>query len=366
MRRLLLLAAAASALVDPEEVRATTSCRVVRVPAPAPSGAPKLAYDAASHAVVPQTAAPPPTHVDQVVCFPRVLVLGAARTGTTALFEFLVKHRAILPPGPKENKRVCELTEKTARLYEEKVGENLAATLERKGNAIREPLVTLEAATYNLFCPGPLGLDHRAQLMARTFRPRAIVLHREPLERLWSEYKYFGSFNPRCDPSPARFVDLVGNQTAALLACRGYWAQWLDGQRWGRHDCDAELANQLSTSPPHYPCGHLARVVPGLSHYFEARWRRALGDKHVHAVTSTELRRTRMGPRLWSFLNLTYVRKPKTPDLNGRVEPKSPRPHPKGAAFLEALEGVGPPEAARARLAAFHADFDPRVLDALI
>ena len=91
-----------------------------------------------------------------------------------------------------------------------------------------------------------------------------------------------------------------------------------------------------------------------------------IGDKHVHAVTSTDLRRTRMGPRLWSFLNLTYVRKPKTPDLNGRLEPKSPRPHPKGAAFLEALEGVGPPEAARARLAAFHADFDPRVLDALI
>ena len=326
-------------VVNETELKATTSCRVL-----------------------------PGTQHDEVVCFPRVLLLGARRTGTTALFDFLIKHKLIVPPGgPKENTRICKLTAQTSRDYEGHVGRNLAERLESRGNPSLEPLLTLEASPTNTVCPGPQGLKHRMRFIAQTFRPRAIFLHRDPIDRAWSEFKFFATFKVKeCAPSPQSFVDLVRAQTSTLLRCEPFFKQWLNGVRTGHGGCLKELEDQLQDAQPFMPCGHLARVVPGFSHYFEKRWRAELGDKHVLSVTHTELLKTRMGPRLWEFLNITYTHEKKTPDLNGRLERKTPRPHPEGAAFLADLGDAEPPAEAVALLRSFYETFDPHSLTALI
>jgi len=311
-------------------------------------------------------------------CWPRVFVLGAHKSGTTALFAFLVKHRTqMVSPGPKENNKICDVAASrpdAIRSYERGVGNNLALRVADRGNVENLPMYTVEATPSNTFCRGPEGLSARVGLVEARYRPRIIFVHRDPVDRAWSDFRYFSTFNDlngahACYPTVALFAASVVNQTAALEACAPYYNGTADLSKAAAAACDAELKHQLQAKLPYLPCTHLVRLVPGFSAYFERRWRAAVPDDRFLSVSMDDmLGDAQFGKRVWSFLGLELSYAPRFargPPL-GPVPRKDPKVGGGNKNLTFDFEGVAMPADSKRKLARFYATFDTSVFDAVI
>ena len=310
------------------------------------------------------------------LCWPRIMVLGSHKSGTTALFEYIVHHRTqIYSPGPKENNRICELNEERLLGYERAIGKSLVTKLEKSGNGDLEKLFTVEGTPSNTFCRGPDGLGARIALVEHAFRPLVVFVHRDPVDRAWSDFRYFATFNDdRCAASSDLFDESVANQTRTLRACAAYYAEGAGhGSRWEGADadpharaCDNELTRQLQPKLPYLPCTHLVRLLPGFSYYFESRWRREVpSDRFLSVRMEDMLSDEAFGTKLWTFLGvqLTYAPRFRGGPPTGRVPRKDPKlgwgHRPQSFNFT----GVHVRQVTRKALVAFYRDFDTTVLD---
>lgn len=320
-------------------------------------------------------------------CAPRIFVLGSHKSGTTALFSFLMRHARIMA-GAKENNIVCDLTPRRALAYERSLGRPLVDRVEKERFAVHAPRFVVEGTPSNVYCR---GLDARAALIGAAYRPKVLFLHRDPVARAWSDFTYFATFNDAlkqhggphaCRPTAESFAEIVSDQIRALGDCSAYWGAFsaFDAPRGGDRsaDCDEELRRQLQPHLPYLPCTHLARLVPGFSRYLERRWVRALGagPGAVLSLDMSDLRGPSFGDRVWRFLGLprdpaivpctsNHARNCTTRPLLGAVPPRTVAiggGKAKNFSF-GSFDGVPIPKAAAENLTAFYRDFDTSVFD---
>ena len=112
-------------------------------------------------------------------CLPNLLIVGVSRAGTTSLFNYLSRHPEICPSATKETHYFTPLRlGNPPRTTVEQYAANFAHC---KGEAYR-----LEA-TPNYFYG---GLPVIRAINSTLSEPRAIVILRNPVDRVWSNYQF--------------------------------------------------------------------------------------------------------------------------------------------------------------------------------
>jgi hypothetical protein len=107
---------------------------------------------------------------------PSALILGAQRSGTTSLFNYLVQHPDVLPPLGKEIHYFDFLYDRGLRYYRGRFPYR---------HRLRRGALTLDATPYYLI--HPLVPERAAQLLPDV---KLIALLRNPVERAFSHYQH--------------------------------------------------------------------------------------------------------------------------------------------------------------------------------
>jgi len=290
-------------------------------------------------------------------CWPRILVAGAHKSATTAVWTMLAKHPGIVA-GEKENNLACELKDETWLAYVRKVGARLA-----RSSTVAS--MTLEATPSITYCgTSTMGLTERLRVVDRLLRPSGVVfLHRDPVDRAWSEYRFFSAFNrKKCGiPTAAGFRTSVRDQIANLTStCPS------------GNGCAAEMKLQLLKVLPYLPCHRITRIVLGFSHYFQAKYEAVFGTDRILAVDFNDARLPETANRVFRFLGLDPVAV--VPSGSHHKGGGIPVVRPEDDAFNRRFNFSFPGDekndpdrvSAFADLAEFYATFDPHVLDSFV
>lgn len=156
---------------------------------------------------------------------PRIIVVGAQKSGTSALFHMLARHPSIIPPETKELKFFCNDERHALGLgyYAEQLP---LRPVRGKG------WVTMDAT------PGYLYHPHAAERIHRAFPNVLIVaILRDPVARAYSDWNMFRQFkgHPKHDRlfDPRSFEEAIRTEltTTPLNApylSNGYYAQQLE------------------------------------------------------------------------------------------------------------------------------------------
>ncbi len=107
---------------------------------------------------------------------PSALVIGAQRSGTTSLFNYLVRHPDVVPPLAKEIHYFDLHYARGERWYRGRF---------RFAWRLRGGAITLDAAPYYL--PHPLAPDRAAGLLPEV---KLVAVLRNPVERAYSHYQH--------------------------------------------------------------------------------------------------------------------------------------------------------------------------------
>jgi Sulfotransferase domain len=137
---------------------------------------------------------------------PDFLILGAQRSGTTSLYNYLAAHPLVLPAVPSKGVHYFDKhADRSLRWY--RAHFPTRAQRRRREHPAGSPTVTGEGSPYYLFHPhGP------ARAAAAVPDARLIVMLRDPVERAYSHYQQeyargfedAGSFEAALDLEPSR------------------------------------------------------------------------------------------------------------------------------------------------------------------
>ena len=282
---------------------------------------------------------------NETVCWPRILVAGVHKSATTAVWTMLGKHPEI-EVGGKENNLICGLTDKSWLSYVRKVGSRLARS---------KKLMTLEATPSMTYCGTEnMGLTKRLQIVDRLLRPKIVFLHRNPVDRAWSEYRFFSAFNRQaCGiPSSLGFRESVQDQIFKLTS-------FCPDDDDDDDECAKEMQLQLLHKLPYLPCHRITRIVLGFSRYFQAKYEAVFGHDRILNIDFHDARLPETYNRIFRFLGLSPtsqsvpIIRPEEDAFNRRFNFSFPA-HP----------GDDPDRLiALTNLSQFYATFNPSILD---
>jgi hypothetical protein len=129
---------------------------------------------------------------------PSALVIGAQRSGTTSIFNYLVQHPDVLPPLGKEIHYFDFHYSRGVRYYRGRFPYS---------HRLREGTITLDATPYYLV--HPLVPQRAAQLLPDV---KLIALLRNPIERAYSHYQH----EVRDGREPLSFVEAIDREAERL------------------------------------------------------------------------------------------------------------------------------------------------------
>jgi LPS sulfotransferase NodH len=151
---------------------------------------------------------------------PDFLILGAQRSGTTSLYNYLAAHPQVMPAVPSKGVHYFDKhADRSLRWY--RAHFPTEAERRQRERSAGPPAITGEGSPYYLFHPhGP----HRAATAVPA--ARVIVMLRDPVERAYSHYQQeyargfedAGSFEAALDLEPAR----IDGERERMLADPGY------------------------------------------------------------------------------------------------------------------------------------------------
>ena len=129
---------------------------------------------------------------------PSALVIGAQRSGTTSIFNYLVQHPDVLPPLGKEIHYFDFHYSRGVRYYRGRFPYN---------HRLRQGTMTLDATPYYLV--HPLVPHRAAQLLPEV---KLVALLRNPIERAYSHYQH----EVRGGREPLSFVEAIDLEAERL------------------------------------------------------------------------------------------------------------------------------------------------------
>jgi hypothetical protein len=130
--------------------------------------------------------------------FPSALVIGAQRSGTTSIFNYLVQHPDVLPPLGKEIHYFDFHYSRGVRYYRGRFPYS---------HRLRQGAMTLDATPYYLV--HPLVPQRAAQLLPNV---KLIALLRNPIERAYSHYQH----EVRGGREPLSFPEAIDREAERL------------------------------------------------------------------------------------------------------------------------------------------------------
>lgn len=122
--------------------------------------------------------------------YPNLLLLGAPKCGTSSLHSWLCQHPSVTGSVPKET--YFFLDEKFSDFNKlgksHSLRDNFSDFVDVKGN--KENSILLESTTQNIYCESFMALINEFE-----YKPRCIVIVRDPVERILSTFEYFSNTN---------------------------------------------------------------------------------------------------------------------------------------------------------------------------
>lgn len=112
---------------------------------------------------------------------PEFLIVGGKRCGSTSLYEYIIRHRSVLPSRAKKGTHYFDVNyPRGLRWYR-----SMFPTQPRRAGSRPAPALTGEASPYYMFHPLAPG-----RIAATLPGVRLIAVLRDPVERAWSHYRY--------------------------------------------------------------------------------------------------------------------------------------------------------------------------------
>lgn len=148
---------------------------------------------------------------------PSALVIGAQRSGTTSIFNYLVQHPDVLPPLGKEIHYFDFHYSRGVRYYRGRFPYS---------RRLRQGTMTLDATPYYLV--HPLVPQRAAQLLPDV---KLIALLRNPIERAYSHYQH----EVRGGREPLSFIEAIDREAERLAGEEERLRNEPDYYSWNHH-----------------------------------------------------------------------------------------------------------------------------------
>lgn len=136
---------------------------------------------------------------------PDFIIIGAQRSGTTSLYQYLVQHPAIRSARGKEQHFFDDQFDRGIIWYRSRFPPIWSREINRR--ILQHPWITGEASPYYLFHP-----HAAARIRAELGNIKLIVLLRNPIDRAYSQY----SLNVKKEREPLSFEDAIEKEFERL------------------------------------------------------------------------------------------------------------------------------------------------------